>query len=420
MPGERAREAQAKLEAFLAVREKAARLRMAAQGAFGQGEAVQQEARRVRDAARRALDSLVVARPRDFASRAAAVREIDDAEKTRFRLQRAVQGEAWDEADRARIRASVELLKVLNAVGTAKAWAERELDEGESLLAMAESFKESAQRELSNAQAMVKGLLVDGQQAYGLLEITTHLPQPAHQERATVSQAHERRFVPLQEEASSGPGSSSTPGPGEAGVGVGAGKVENIPEEINEEALKEELAALRRSLESILPPRNAIQTPDVSNSPLSEPSQRKEIPPDLALLLPQQPPSFGVSIMPAPPPLDQQQMPQLIDWEGLAAQPGAWEAAPAEPLPATCSGRLSLVFTPCPDTETLGILWEALDRIAGVGGVVDARPHDEEAGFEFVLDLGNQILVVEELRGLIPHTRMVALGKDRLNIICSS
>ena len=63
-----------------------------------------------------------------------------------------------------------------------------------------------------------------------------------------------------------------------------------------------------------------------------------------------------------------------------AASASGTVAAPS----VTDSRRLSLVFIPCPDSEQLGTLWEALDRITGTGGIVDARPLGGDGGFEFI------------------------------------
>ena len=89
-------------------------------------------------------------------------------------------------------------------------------------------------------------------------------------------------------------------------------------------------------------------------------------------------------------------------------------------LPATFSDRLQVVFMPCPDAERLGFFWEVLDGLAGVGGIVDAHPIDNGAGFEFVLNLDNQVLVVEDLRRQIPHSQMVSPSSDRLDVNWSS
>ena len=95
-----------------------------------------------------------------------------------------------------------------------------------------------------------------------------------------------------------------------------------------------------------------------------------------------------------------------------AAEPG-----PASTdLPETFSGRLSVVFVPCPDADRLGSFWESLDEVAGVGAIVDARPQDEGSGFEFVLDLGQGQMSVEQLKGRIPDTEMTAKGDAELII----
>ena len=169
-------------------------------------------------------------------------------------------------------------------------------------------------------------------------------------------------------------------------------------------------------------------------------------------------PAMAPLPMPDPEPQVQPTMPSLIDWEGLEAagateypahiqqvpqepamtpeagmaQPTASSigdspevehsptpstpVAPAAPLPASFSGSLSMVFTPCPDADRLGSFWEALDGIAGVGAVVDAHPTDDGSGFEFVLDLGSEVLASEELTRQIPRAEIVVLGDNRLNV----
>ena len=89
-------------------------------------------------------------------------------------------------------------------------------------------------------------------------------------------------------------------------------------------------------------------------------------------------------------------------------------------LPATFSGRLHVVFTPCPDAERLGLFWEVLDGLAGAGGIVDAHPTDSGAGFEFVLDLDSRVLVVEDLKRQIPHSQIMSPSSDRLDVNWSS
>ena len=48
--------------------------------------------------------------------------------------------------------------------------------------------------------------------------------------------------------------------------------------------------------------------------------------------------------------------------------------------------------------------------------MADAQPVEGGAGFEFVLELGNEVLAVQELKSRILHTKMVARGEDRLEI----
>ena len=60
--------------------------------------------------------------------------------------------------------------------------------------------------------------------------------------------------------------------------------------------------------------------------------------------------------------------------------------------------------------------WEVVDGMAGAGSVVDARPIDGGGAFELVLELGNNVLVVEDLKRQISHTAMVPIAPDRIQI----
>ena len=148
----------------------AASFRMKAQEVFDYGEALREEARRARDIARKTYDRLAAVNPRDFWTKAAWLRELDDTNKTQGVLQRGTQIEALEEAERARGRASVEVFKALNAVSTAKSWAERELEEAKRLTAVAESFMESAKNEQIDAESVLRELFVDDEDMRRVLE----------------------------------------------------------------------------------------------------------------------------------------------------------------------------------------------------------------------------------------------------------
>ena len=544
-------------------------------------------------------------------------------------IQRASQSEAWEEADRARIRASAELLKTHNAVSLAKGRVGRELEEAKNLSAVAESLKQSALTELNSTQLIVRELFPGGQESQELLDISqfsnqsceggTAVPRseehpgdsqqesaipvdpgastmedwatPAYSEQgpasprmfasppeqstvptsngeddtpnfrrksseliksfvslgmfqkpASFSKEWEnlakgdvrrswdpvrgsgvKREPPFMIEKPSGSQPSEVPGrsvnssgnteltPNPAGFSKNS-----LTEEtkgVDEEILKGELAELRRSLESMRSsgdangvPRNPIvSTPEPAKegtnpqpplAPTPQPLTRlpsesrpvdwsTELEASLAAmdLAPPPVPSFPLpaeavgkpdpatpATYPVPqwdkpvaddrfglvasdeasalvPPPDPQ-FPELVqqksetalpptpasqpvyhpsvsgtvDWSALEKLPEASEPPQSVPLPATCSGRLYLVFTPCPDAEMLGIFWEVLDEVTGVGGVVDARPIDLDGGvgFEFTLDLGNKILVLEDLKRQIPNSELVALDVDRLNVSWSA
>ena len=672
------KEVQGQFQSLLADRELIADLRWSAQSVFEHVEQSREEARRIRALARVAFDKLAAMHPRDFAPMAAAVREIDDTKKTEAALQHNAHRDAWEEADRARTKTWEETLKALSAVNIVKAWVERELEEARNLCAAAESLMESAQIELSTAQAMARELLVDQREAEYLLGIAQDPGSADHEGPGVGAQGvaearngrsphsedtQEQHYVeqsPERVEASEGLGPEGWHEPasdqrestngyhremwregvspvrrpaarprarngnengfgraqgflsrsselikGLASTGLDRpphfsdewgklvrgpiGRPQDIgpraPERVddlayanghsgapgegaqltNAEILKDELSSLRRSLESMRSSRESTPMPQqqvshqpevpvgsqfVANPPPPEegapsiidwagleasmqssevspmsggapaepddvhPGQQRpdlepyspdepvgptsidwaalEAPgaisePTVAYSTAQQPvsepqpvdeparpsiidwdrlespvadpgPAAAPLPMPDPEPQVQPTMPSLIDWEGLeaagapgdpahvqqvpqepamtpeagAAQPMASSAvdspkveaspmpsnpvAPASPLPATFSGSLHVVFTPCPDADRLGSFWEILDGIAGVGAVVDAHPTDDSSGFEFVLDLGSEVLASEELTRQFPRTEIVALGDNRLSI----
>ena len=162
---DRAKRAQSQLEDLIVSRGKALALMTKARAAFKEAAPAEAEAQRTRDAAENAFDRLVTVNPqRYFAERAATVREIERTNRTQQTLHHASHREAWDEADRANTRASGEVLRLGNAVSTAKAWMEPELEGAKKLSAAAESLKELAQRELSGAQDIIREMLLAGQE----------------------------------------------------------------------------------------------------------------------------------------------------------------------------------------------------------------------------------------------------------------
>ena len=209
-----------------------------------------------------------------------------------------------------------------------------------------------------------------------------------------------------------------------------------VAQDVTEESLKEDLAELRRSLEGLRSSEEAPKLPSVSGPRFPEPEEEDRSPPSSILESPLEaletllshdtpPPEAAEEIAPSelPHPVSEE-----IPWASPSGPvdldvpdvPPASSPAPSMPLPTTCSGRLTLVFTPCPDAENLGLFWENLEKMAGASAIVDAAPLEEGAGFAFTLELGDGVLAVEELKRLIPHTQMMAVGENTLSINWSS
>jgi len=407
---ERTREIQAEVESLVAVRQQALGLIERTQEVFDQAEAIQKEAQHTRDAVRTRLDRLVDVSPRAFAAGASTVRDIDETKKAQAMLQQGTEREAWEEVERAGLRATEEMLKALNAVGTAKAWVERELEEAKNLAAEAESLKQLAQKELSSAQAFVRELFLEGQIDPEASELAESL-EVSSREGLTSPQLREQPLGPhLEAEARAqilpmppGPGATSgSAGRGETGKASGPvpDSVE-ASEGLNEEVLKEELAELRRSLENIRLSRGVAKAPPspIPPSPRPPGGGGKPKPPEAA----HGPERDQVGPLPG-------QRPKQETHEA------AFEAGPSGALPTTFSGRLCLIVTPCPDADMLVSFLEALDKVVGVAKVADARPLSGGAEFQFLLNLGEQVMEVEELKKAIPQAELVPLAEDRLSI----
>ena len=86
------------------------------------------------------------------------------------------------------------------------------------------------------------------------------------------------------------------------------------------------------------------------------------------------------------------------------------------PLQESYSGTLYIQFTPAADTATLAFFWDVIDSIAGVGKVVAQTPLADGSGHEFTLDMGGDLLAIEQLKKRMPGAEVVALDQDRLRI----
>ena len=540
---ERIKEARAQLESVLAVREEAQSLRTRAREISDRTEAVREEARLIGRTARRALERLAAVNPSHFAPTVAALRKLDEARKTQRALLTASQTDAWVEADRARIRASSGLLKTLSALSTAITWVGRELEEGNNLLAGAESLAESAQQEFKSAQASMKEFLLDGSEVQELLGMrgfseqglrekammdggvphqplkSSDMPQissaaPGQEVMDTRLQGEEASIdriasSPLEDgdisasaignvggaqeldEWSSellkdlsskpfekpigstdfvgGPPGPSADGfvgnqrkpsetgdtfpPGSNDTSNGAAKAWDMigmrpgqhwprpngsageTEQISEEALKRELFDLRQSLAPFRASHDSVGGTPEAHGPSpegldTEVGEQPTTPAPERTPERRASPDNGQSELDTPFAKGPEYPVAESGLAGIGTSSTLGEHAGPDGLPeaASASGtvaapsvtdsrRLSLVFIPCPDSEQLGTLWEALDRIAGTGGIVDARPLGGDGGFEFILgDLDDETQIVEELRAQMPQAQILKLSENKLEV----
>ena len=93
-------------------------------------------------------------------------------------------------------------------------------------------------------------------------------------------------------------------------------------------------------------------------------------------------------------------------------------SGPSQSLPVaeTYSGILHIILSPDADKATISFFWDVIDTVAGAGTVIAQTPLPDGSGHELTLDLGNDVLGLEQLKRRIPGADIVALGQDRLRI----
>ena len=100
---------------------------------------------------------------------------------------------------------------------------------------------------------------------------------------------------------------------------------------------------------------------------------------------------------------------------GLEAHPNSDHSQPLS-AEETYSGIIHILVAPG-DEPSLSFFWNVLDSVAGLGKVIDAQtPLPDGSGHEFILDLGTEPLVLQQLQRQVPTAKIVALSPDRIHV----
>ena len=126
----------------------------------------------------------------------------------------------------------------------------------------------------------------------------------------------------------------------------------------------------------------------------------------------ERPPSDGLIVQPQ----SRRGRPLQLDGAKLDAAPPVPDMGTLGDLPATYTGRLKVVFAPCPDSTMLGAFWQTMEAVVGAGKITTGQPLPGGAGYEFTLNLGHEVLIVEDLRSRIPQSELMATDRDTLTI----
>ena len=463
--------AQAELQALLINRKNSEAMRVEAEQLMEQAEAAWEEARRLGEAARKAFEQGFTVNLPGFTNRLRMIKEIDDARATSSKLRRTANGEAWEEANRSRQRATEELLKALTSVAVAASQVNRELREAGNLPKAAESLLTSALEDLRCAQVVGDEMADLGREAFGLLsanqvtgEVVSQetlgpqaLSSPSELQRGTetsgevapllVREAATASSTSINEQSETVTPTDDPealqwqpPSPSEEEPSLTAPTpVEASPMSAAEE-LQKEMEALRPLLatndtpESVGPaaPSEPAVTPDWSPVtstpppaapvPAAPPSAAQELERELEAMR---------GLMASPETTNVPPAPRIIEAASPSATPGQPEPViasapdatpavpvqpPAGPVPESYSGRVYLMFPAALGQDDVETVWEVLDEVAGSGAIVDNRLISREAGIQFTLELGSKVLVVADLKQRMPGAGLTALEEGRLKV----
>ena len=475
--GETISAAQAEMQSLLANRRKSETLRVEAQEVLEQAESAWDEAGRLGDAARKAIERGFTVNLPGFAARLRMVDEIEQARLTQAQLRRSTTNEAWEEADRARQKATTELLKALAEVALAASQAERERRETDKLPAMAETLLNSAVDDLKAARSIGDELAHLGREAFSLLagndvsgessrdKPPTPLPITGQSETQPVETRPATDAAPDQQDAVAPGGgieaqdlqetqaaSETTEGQPEVHRAGGAGNqapvaVETPPvgAEAAETAPKSAADDLRREFESAGSEGSGTrETAEHTDTDVEAPapvSAAEELERELSALRSQlsspEPPGGpqGTPGGSGPAPravtgsttqslssdavsgglLRRGELDRYSEDRPQAVAP-ALEPEPSTSVPDSYSGRIYLMFPASLTQDELESVWESLEEVAGSGTISDHRLISRQDGVQFTLELGNKGLVIDRLRKQMPGAGLTPVAEDRLII----
>ena len=474
--GEPVSAAQAEMQTLLANRRKSEAVRAEAQDLLDQAEAAWDEAGRQGNAARKAIERGFTMNLPGFAARLRMVDEIEKARLTQTQLRRSTNNEAWEEADRARQKATTELLKALAAIGFAASQSERELREADNLPTIAETLLDSAVEDLRAARSIGDELAHLGREAFSLLagndvsvqasgnKPPTPLPITGQSETHPAETGPATNATPDQQDAvdagggieaqgtQAGPETTEAnrdvPGTDGAGDDNNASEAFGTPPVVAEIVETSSVSAaddLRRELESAGSGGSGTQeAAEHTNTDVEAPvpgSAAEELERELSALRSQlsspEPPGGPQGTAggsgPAPRAVTGSNTQELSSddasggllrrdelnrnsEERAQAVGSAPESEPSQPVPDSYSGRIYLMFPASLTQDQLESVWDSLEEVTGSGSISDHRLISRQDGVQFTLELGNKDLVIDRLLKQMPGAGLTPLAGDRLRI----
>ena len=334
-------------------------------------------------------------------ARTDAIMSLEDARQQAQRIQSEMWQKAHEESSELSRQVKEQVQRQIDGIQQESAFFARSLNEADQYAQEASKLQEVAEQELTRAQALREEARVMRNEAMRQLAGATMSPQEASLGLPPDLPA----FPQLRRQESSAPPAPPTiKAPAEEPVAPAS-------------FANEPAAPAPPANEVVIPADVPSQAPPSQGAPTQE-ADPMDLRAQFGRLLASS--SMGSTQPTAPPagPVDEQAaqpppQPQYVAPPSAGDSPPAQQPVPPSPaasvppaaqvqptqaaLPASYSGRLSIMLMSDRAMDVVGDVWDAIEELVGYGKIVSSVPIKGGGGLELVLELGAQSLATEQL-----------------------